>query len=73
MKRAISLLLIVLMLAGCARHQKSIQDSSGSTAEAQIGDAIHRQIIQSMSVYQEKELNEYIQSIGEKLAIQADR
>ena len=74
MKRAISLLLIVLMLAGCARHQKSIQDFSASrTAEAQIGEAIHRQIIQSMSVYQEKELNEYIQSIGEKLAMQADR
>ena len=73
MKRAISLLLIVLMLAGCARHQKSIQDSSSSTVEAQIGEAIHRQIIQSMSVYQEAVLDEYVQSIGKKISENAHR
>src|SRR3989338_9730032 len=73
MKRAISLLLIVLMLAGCASHQKSIQDSSSSTVEAQIGEAIHRQIIQSMSVYQEAVLDEYVQSIGKKISENAHR
>jgi predicted Zn-dependent protease len=41
--------------------------------EAQIGNAIHHQIIKTMSVYQEPALNEYVRSIGEKLTAHAER
>ena len=75
MKKAISYLLIIFTLfQGCAHRNQSITDSSGySTAELELGDAIHRHILQTMQVYQDKELNEYVRSVGQKIAAQADR
>ncbi|MBI4368176.1 MAG: M48 family metalloprotease [Candidatus Omnitrophica bacterium] len=75
MKRGIAITLSVLLLAsGCAHHSRSVTDSSRySTVETELGEAIHRQILQTIPVYEEEKLNHYVQAIGKRLAEVAER
>ncbi|MBI4358142.1 MAG: M48 family metalloprotease [Candidatus Omnitrophica bacterium] len=74
MRKTISLVLIAFLMTSCAHRNQSITDaSSDSTAESELGEAIHRQILQTMKVYQDQELNDYVRSVGQKIAAQADR
>lgn len=74
MKKIISSLLVAVMLAGCARHSKTVRNFPDfSTAEARIGEVIHQEILKTMTVYQNPELNEYVRSVGEKIAAAAHR
>ena len=71
--RILSLLLtFTILISGCARNSKSL-NSSASSLETELGNAIHQQILQTVPVYQEQSLNEYVQDIGHKIASQADR
>ncbi len=74
MRKRIAVVLILLLLVGCAHQSHTITDSSHySKVETELGEAIHRQILQNIPVYREEELNRYVQSIGQKLASVADR
>ncbi len=74
MRKGIASVLILLFLTSCAHQSQSITDSSHySKVEMELGEAIHRQILQTTPVYKEEALNHYVQSIGQKLAAVADR
>ena len=73
-KRIVALVLALLILNSCAHQSSTITDSSHySKVETELGEAIHRQILQTIPVYKGKELNLYVQSIGQKLASTAGR
>jgi len=72
--KANAFILILLLFNSCARDQQSLTASSGHpSAEMELGEAIHREILKTSSVYQEVELNSYVRSIGQKLASTAKR
>ena len=74
MRKALASVLILSLLNGCAHQSRMITDSSRySTVETQLGEAIHRQIVASLSIYQGELLNHYVQSIGQKLARVSNR
>lgn len=74
MRKGITVVLILLLLAGCAHQSRTITDSSRySKVETELGEAIHRQILQAIPVLKDEGLNRYVQSIGQKLASVADR
>ena len=66
------LLVFCILISGCARNSKSL-NSSASSLETELGNAIHQQILQTALVYQEQGLNEYVQNIGYRIAAQAHR
>ena len=66
------LLAFSILISGCARNSKTI-NSSASSLETELGNAIHQQILQTVPVYQEQGLNEYVQDIGHRIAAQAHR
>lgn len=70
MKKGFSVLLILCVLVqGCA-HDGKIQKTS---LETELGNAIHAQILRTIPVYGEPALNEYVQTIGHRIAASADR
>ena len=73
LQKSISIALILAFVNGCARDAKNIIPGEIDTAEARLGAEIHNHIIQSMPVYREPLLNEYVQNIGIKLADTAER
>lgn len=74
MKKALALGLILALLNSCAHGSRSITDSSQySKVEMELGEAIHRQIVQSLPIYQDEDLNLYVQTIGERLARASER
>lgn len=74
MHKKIAALLIFLIVAGCAHQNQTVSDSSEySTVEMKLGEAIHHQILQALTVHKDEELNRYVQSIGGKLATAAGR
>lgn len=66
------ILVLCVLISGCAQNSKSL-NSSASSLETELGNAIHQQILQTVPVYQEQGLNEYIQDIGHKIAAHAHR
>ncbi len=74
MRKGIATVLILLLLTSCAHQNRTITDLSHySKVETELGEAIHRQILQTIPVYKDEKLNQYVQSIGQKLASVADR
>lgn len=74
MQKKIALILVLLLLNSCAHQERSItRSASYSKAETELGEAIHREILQTMPIYLGAELNEYVRSIGEKLMQAAER
>ncbi len=71
-KKLSVLLLIGLLISGCARNQQVV-NGSASSLETELGAAIHRQILQTVPVYQEQTLNDYVQSVGDKIISNVDR
>ena len=73
-KKVCAFILILLLLNSCAHDQQGITTaSSHSTTEMELGEAIHREILKSIPIYQDRELNLYVQSIGQKLAAVSER
>lgn len=74
MKKAAALVLILMLLNSCAHQSRRVTDSSRySTVEMELGEAIHKQIVQSLSIYQGEALHHYVRSIGQKIAGVSDR
>jgi len=75
MKKTLSVFLILVLVAGCARHDRIVSGvSSGfSSREARIGSEIHHQILETYQVNQDPVLNEYVQTIGQKIASESRR
>ena len=65
-----AVLIFILIFQGCAANRSAIRSSS---LESEVGNAIHRQILQTIPVYPEEKLNEYIQSVGYRIVKQAER
>lgn len=71
-KKISACLLILVLLAGCARNKQFI-NGPASSQEIELGNAIHKQILQTARVYPEQTLNDYVQGVGHKIASHADR
>lgn len=69
------LTLIISLLSGCVRDSSGVSRTSlpKTSDEIELGEAIHQQILQTMPVYDEPELNRYVREIGEKIISQAER
>lgn len=66
--------MIILLVSSCARHRQTVTDSAQySKVETELGEAIHRQILQTMPVYQGEALNRYVRAIGQNLTAVAER
>ena len=74
-KPLFSLFLITsLILSGCASHpDKTSNHFSGSSKEAEAGEAIHDKILDGFQPYSDPQINEYVQSVVTKLSTHAKR
>lgn len=70
-KHLSALLILCLLISGCARNRVGIHASS--SLETDLGNAIHQQILQTVPVHQEPTLNTYVQDVGYKIASRAER
>ena len=67
--RIVAIILTMALISGCAHQSRSIEDASRrSTVETELGEAINRQILESIPVYHNYDLSAYVESIGRKLA-----
>ena len=71
-------LVFSLVASGCVRESRSItaaraSQSNLASAEIEFGEAVHQQILQTVPVYQEAKLNQYVCSVGEKIVAVAER
>ncbi|MBI1977133.1 MAG: M48 family metalloprotease [Candidatus Omnitrophica bacterium] len=73
-QRAVAIILVFpFFLTACAGRSHQVTDSSASSLEFELGEAIHKQILQTMPVCHDVKLNQYVQSIGKALAQAAER
>ena len=76
LSKAITEILIISLLAGCAHQSRTISPAAPvhyDSEEVELGEAIHHQILQTIPVYSGEKLNRYVQAIGAKLASSAQR
>ena len=71
-KKILAFLIIIVLVSGCARNHQFI-NGQASSQETELGDIIHRQILQTVPIYPEQTLNDYIQNVGHRIASNADR
>lgn len=71
-KKVSACFLILALISGCTRNKQFI-NGPASSQELELGNAIHKQVLQTARVYPEQTLNGYIQDIGHKIASNADR
>ncbi len=71
--RILSFFLICLFIfSSCAQNRLAV-NSYDSSLETELGNTIHRQILQTVPVYSEQTLNGYVQNVGYKIASNAER
>ena len=73
--RPLAIILICTLVTSCAHqyHTVSTLPTNYSKEEIELGEAINRQVLQTVPVCQDAQLNQYVQSIGERLAAVAER
>jgi predicted Zn-dependent protease len=70
MHRLIAVAVVLAVLGGCARQNQSISDlPADTTDEVELGEAIHREILEWMPASQNQELADYVQGIGQNIVI----
>ena len=75
MRKTAAVILVFTLFAGCAHSSRSISglNSGNATTESEIGEAIHREILHSIPVCRNQKFNDYVEDIGEKIALAAGR